>query len=1000
MRRLRRDERGGILVPAWAEDPCEPACCDDEPPPLDPPANLPFCNCCVQYAELTISGLQDVTQTFTNSIFHWRLSNLNGTYLTSEYTLFGGARWFFRFVPENPPPHACDPPLGKLTREIERFATSGAFQSVEKQYAKVLAITSNCQGGPGAVQTEASSLSGSTNSILITALGNCSGFTSGTEGLAAEFENGPFRLSPPGTSICGLIAEDDFTLNLPGGENGHFKLRLLGEPGDCTTPPPINVTLTQVPPASTTSTSANFGWTTGGNVASTSVRLDGGPPQNIPTGTTHSYTGLSLGTHTFTVTVTDPIGQTDSDTYTWNVTGIPAPTVTLVQTPSNPTTNTSATFAWTTTGQVTTTTCQVDSNPVGSCATPRTYNNLALGNHTFRVTVDGPGGTDTEIYNWTINPGCTPPLATWTSTPPASTADTTATFTWSTTGSALTLTTLRLDGGPLQSPTSSGVKVYQFLTPGPHTVELRVVNACGEHTITYSWTITGAPPSPPTVTLTSTPPNPSLDTSGTFTWTTTGQVDATSCQLDALPAGACTTPKTYTGLALGQHTFRVSVSNSAGSDLKTYTWSVILLPPTVTLTQTPPTSTTNTSATFAWTTSGQVDITECQLDGNPVASCATPRTYTNLAPGPHTFSVTVRNAGGNDTETYSWTVVPVLPPPTVTLTQTPPLSTTSTSGTFAWTTTGQVDVTECQLDGNPVASCATPRTYTNLSVGMHTFHVTVRNASGSDTKSYTWEVQGVGPSPPTVTLTQTPPLSTTNQSGTFAWTTTGQVDVTECQLDGNPVASCSTPRTYTNLSVGFHTFRVTVSNVAGSDTKTYTWEVTLVPPPPTLCDKIVQLMQITGGISNVDVDVTFSGVTASAACQGIPQWNTTFLFPQPHLGAGSCPNVAPGSVQQTQVCGNVLINGQTPTIRWRICTNCSEFGLSGPMVLVRATYPTTDGSGAHWTFVASGAACESLVDQLLATGQGFVPFHSQNNPPVAGQQFDFSGATCRIRIFN
>jgi PKD repeat protein len=248
-----------------------------------------------------------------------------------------------------------------------------------------------------------------------------------------------------------------------------------------------------------------------------------------------------------------------------------------------------------------------------------------------------------------------------------------------------------------------------------------------------------------------------------------------------------------------------------------------------------------------------------------------------------------------------------------------------------------------------------------------------------------------------------PPNPTQQTTATFAWTTTGQVDTTTCQLDGGTPQNCTTPRTYTNLSVGVHTFTVTVANAGGSDSEVYTWEIT-PPQPVSLCSKIEQLLQIANNFANVDVEVTFSGVQASTSCQSVPQWNRTYLFPGAHFPAGACPTVNVGATQSTQVCGTIIVQGNTPTIGWRICMACTGNVAVGPMLEVRATYPDisspTGAIGAEWNFVSRGAQLEPLIDQLLATGVGVVPFHSQFNPPIGGQQFDFSNATCTLRIFN
>ncbi len=58
----------------------------------------------------------------------------------------------------------------------------------------------------------------------------------------------------------------------------------------------------------------------------------------------------------------------------------------------------------------------------------------------------------------------------------------------------------------------------------------------------------------------------------------------------------------------------------------------------------------------------------------------------------------------------------------------------------------------CSLDGSSYSSCSSPRSYTKLADGSHTFHVTAQqeSAPASAPASFTWIVST---HPPTVVLT-------------------------------------------------------------------------------------------------------------------------------------------------------------------------------------------------------------------------------------------------------
>ena len=83
----------------------------------------------------------------------------------------------------------------------------------------------------------------------------------------------------------------------------------------------------------------------------------------------------------------------------------------------------------------------------------------------------------------------------------------------------------------------------------------------------------------------------------------------------------------------------------------------------VVITSAPAGSTSATSATFNWTTSGRITRTSCKLDGGSFGSCSAPRSYSNLAPGAHTFTVKVSKGNASASDSASWTITASTPPP-------------------------------------------------------------------------------------------------------------------------------------------------------------------------------------------------------------------------------------------------------------------------------------------------------------------------------------------------
>src|SRR5204862_6038055 len=74
--------------------------------------------------------------------------------------------------------------------------------------------------------------------------------------------------------------------------------------------------------------------------------------------------------------------------------------------------------------------------------------------------------------------------------------------------------------------------------------------------------------------------------------------------LDASAFAPCVSPRSYSGLADGSHSFQVRATDPAGNTDPTpasYTWTVDTTPPDTTITAAPPARSTSSSASFSFT---------------------------------------------------------------------------------------------------------------------------------------------------------------------------------------------------------------------------------------------------------------------------------------------------------------------------------------------------------------------------------------------------------------
>jgi large repetitive protein len=183
----------------------------------------------------------------------------------------------------------------------------------------------------------------------------------------------------------------------------------------------------------------------------------------------------------------------------------------------------------------------------------------------------------------------------------------------------------------------------------------------------------GAPPpkdtTPPETTIESGPASPTTSTSATFTFSSNEAGSTFKCSLDGARFTACTSPHTYSGLALGEHSFLVRATDAAkpaNTDPTPAAWIWTVgsgppdtTPPETTIDSAPPSTTTSTSATFAFSSNEPGSTFQCALDGAAFAACTSPRSYSGLATGPHTFQVRATDAAGNTDPapaTYRWTI--------------------------------------------------------------------------------------------------------------------------------------------------------------------------------------------------------------------------------------------------------------------------------------------------------------------------------------------------------
>lgn len=493
--------------------------------------------------------------------------------------------------------------------------------------------------------------------------------------------------------------------------------------------------------------------------------------------------------------------------------------------------------------------CSLDNPDWGSCQASTTFTGLTVGQHNLLVRAKNAAGAldaTPASYQWTVTPV---PDTFLNSAPADPTESTTATFEFSSDqpGAAFECA---LDEATVFLPCESPL-TYTGLALGEHDFQVRARDADGNVDLTpadHNWTI-GDIPAP--VTIASGPDATTENTSATFVFSADEPNPAYECALDSAAYAPCTSPKTYNGLPLGNHTFQVRILNPnavAEPPVTAYAWAVVdLTAPETTIQSGPADPSNNESlASFTFSSNEPGASFECALDGAAFAECSSPHTLSGLAAGQRTFQVRAIDAGLNvdpSPASYSWTVVA---PPVVTITSGPAEVSASRSATFTFSADQADSTFECSLELGPFAACASPHPVDGLPDSGHRFQVRAVNTQGIasvEPALYEWTVEA---GPPETTILSGPPATTTSTSASFTFSANEAGVTFECALDGvwfvNPDTlepfECLSPFGLENLASGQHVFEVRATDQALNTglAASYIWEI--VPPPQTTINGI------------------------------------------------------------------------------------------------------------------------------------------------------------------
>jgi hypothetical protein len=599
-----------------------------------------------------------------------------------------------------------------------------------------------------------------------------------------------------------------------------------------TTPP--NTVIATSPANPTNDTTGDFTFTSPNGGTSFQCQLDGGA--YAACSATYATAALAQGSHTLNVRALDAAGNVDPSpaSYTWTV-DTTAPDTVIATSPANPTNDTTGDFTFTSPNGGTSFECRVDGGAYAACAATYTTAALSEGAHTLDVrAVDAAGNVDATpvSYTWTVD--STAPDTLIDSAPPAVTADNTGSFDFSSPENGVSFE-CSLDSGAYAA--CPAAYTTAALADGPHTLEVRAVDAAGNvdaSPAAHTWTVDTAPPN---TVIASAPSNPTTDTSADFTFSSPDGGVAFECSLDNGAYAACGPSYTTPALSEGNHTLQVRASDAAGNvdpSPAEYSFAVDTTAPDTIIAASPTDPSNDPTADFSFTSPDGGVAFECSVDSAPFASCNATFATAALADGEHTLSVRALDAAGNTDPTpatYLWALDATAPD---TLIDSAPSSVTREAvAAFTFSASDFVATYECSLDGSAFASCPKDFTTSALAEGAHTLSVRAKDALGNVDATPATHDWTVDLTPPNTVIAAQPSNPSASALGDFAFTSPDGGVRFECRVDDGAFASCSPEFTTLPLAEGTHTLEARAIDAVGNvdpSPASYTWLIDTLGP--------------------------------------------------------------------------------------------------------------------------------------------------------------------------
>ncbi|MGH2976159.1 MAG: Ig-like domain-containing protein, partial [Solirubrobacterales bacterium] len=212
---------------------------------------------------------------------------------------------------------------------------------------------------------------------------------------------------------------------------------------------------------------------------------------------------------------------------------------------------------------------------------------------------------------------------------------------------------------------------------------------------------------------------------------------------------------------------------------------------------------------------------ECRLDTTEWAACGSSKAYSNLPEGSHTFRVRAVDAAGNPDPSpgvRTWTVDRT--PAETALDSGPSGSINDPSPSFSFSSEPGASF-QCRIDSSQASDwqgCSSPKSYSNLSDGSHTFDVRASDPVGNTDPSPVSRTFTVDTVAPQTAVDSGPSGPTNNASPSFSFSSS-ELGTFQCRIDSSQPSDwqgCTSPKSFGSLSDGSHTVQIRAIDLAGN----------------------------------------------------------------------------------------------------------------------------------------------------------------------------------------